>query len=469
LPDAFNLLTRLDPDRYRDIFVLYTGYHVAYVRVKAAQAIGQCKKADHFKLLRPLLIDRDHSVCVAAYRILRETTEGAPEGGIVPYLAEALQVGDKRARRTAADLLGERIAPGDVPAAINVLATVLGGKDKEDRAYVAKALTRAADDAARRRIAQAQGYVTDWMLIGPFPRDNRNQGMGPAYFPEHEIDFEKTYPPFATDPEASFRVADAACGGQTKKSLCIQPPPGGRAPAKVVASFRLALPDLATLKLAMSLGIQGTSKETDGVQFEVHVDGTKIFEHKVTAPDAWEPAEVDLAPYKGKRVVLDLVVDPLANAKDDRAVVGEPRLVAGGETITSLTESVESVPVRVVVPGVKGQMAWQAYKVNRITGEVPLYDIFPPPIYDKVAYGVADVAVAEEQKARLWIKSDDGFVLWLNGAEVKERTSTGEEKFAVSLRRGVNRFVIKVTNQRDWWRYELRLSDADDRALAFRQ
>jgi len=469
LPDAFGLLTRIEADRYQDIFVLYATCPTPYVRVRAVEALGRCPKADHFRLLKPMFADKDHAVRVATLRVLRETTEGGPPEGLVTYFADTLQFPDRWTRRAVTDFLCERVVPADVPAAINILVPLLGGADKEDRTYTAKALARASDDASRGRIARAQGYVAHWTLIGPFPRDDRNKGMGPSYFPEHEVDFAKTYEGVAADPSAAFRVVDAACGGEKKKSLLLQPPTSSRVPEKIVATFRLELPEAPDLKLAASLGIQDGAAGTDGVQFEVHVDGNKVFEQKVLKPEAWQPAEVSLADFGGKKATIDLVVDPLATSKDDHAVFGEPRLVAGGQTLATLTELAESAPVRVVVPGAKGQLAWQPWKVNRIDGLVPLFDIFPPPIYDKVAYGVADITCAEEQKAQVWVKSDDGFVLWHNGTKVSERTSTGEQKADLTLREGVNRFLIKVTNQRDWWQFELRLTGPEGRAIDFRQ
>jgi HEAT repeat protein len=469
LSDAFHVLTRLDPDRYQGIFVAYLESPVPYVRCRALESLGRCPKAEHFKLVRPLLVDRDQSVRVAAFRVLRENTEGAPPEGMVQYLAEVFQRTDKWSRRTALDLLSERIAPAELPKAIDVLVPLLGSNDKDERAYVAKALAGAGDDATRRRIARAQGYVTNWMLIGTFPRENRNRGLGASFFPEHEIDLKKTYESFESDPSASFKVVEATCGGEKKKALLMQPPTAARAPSKLVASFRLELPEAKDLKLTMSLGLQDDSPGTDGVQFEVYANDTKVLEKKLLKPEGWQAAEASLAEYAGKTVTLDLVVDPLGNPKDDRAAVGDPKVVSGDQTLAPLVELAESAPVRVVGPASKGQLAWQAWKTNRIDGEVPLYDIFPPPTADKVAYGVADITVADGRKAQLWLKCDDGCVVWLNGTRVVERANTGEQKADVTLRAGSNRFLIKSSNYRDWWRYELRLTDPEGRAIEFRQ
>jgi len=464
-PDAFHLLTQLAPDRYRDIFIHYLGSEHPPTRQRAIECLALCKGADHFKLLQPLLTDRDQGTRAAAFRVVRQATEGAPPGGIVDYLAEALLHTDAWTRRTALDLMGERIPPGDVPKAVELLAPLLGGAKSQDREVVAKALARIGNEAARRQVAQAQGYLTDWMLIGPFPRENRNKGFGAAFFPEHEIDFQKTYDPYVIDSSAAFGPTEATCGGTKKKGLALRPATRSSHHGRLVASFRLELPKADDLKLTLFVGLQDGSSETDGVRFEVHVDGAKRFELKVLKPEGWQPVEVSLAAEGGKATTVDLVADPLEDAKGDNAVVGEPRVVAGGKTVADLLTLAETAPVRIEGPEAKTKLAWQRWQVSRIDGQVPLYDIIQPPIYDKVAYGVADVASAEERVVRLWVKSDDGFILWRNGVKIGERTSTGEETLDVALRKGHNRFLIKSFNHRDWWFYHVRLMDKEGAAV----
>lgn len=469
IPAALHLLTRLEPDRYEELFVRYLGHPSALVRCKAIESIGRCQKADRFKLLRPLLVDKDQHVRAVAFRAVRELAETPPPGGMVDYLADALQHPDRWTHRAATDLLCERITAADLPRAIAALAPVLASKSKEDREYVAKALARIGDEAARRRIAAAQGYVTDWMLIGPFPYDSRGKGFGPSYFPEHEIDFAKSYPPVVSDPTAVFRVAEVTCGGEKKKALVMQPGTGRGGAGRLVATFRLELPEGKDLKLSMALGIEDGADDTDGVGFEVLVNELKLLERKVAKPGGWQAAEVSLADFSGKRVTVELAVDPLGNPKGDRAAIGEPVLLAGEQVVARLEELADTAPVRVVVPDEKARLAWQRVHAGRVDGEVALYDVYPAPLDAKLAYGVADITVPEERKATVWVKSDDGCIVWLNGVQALSRAGAGEEKREVVLRAGANRLLIKVYNLREWWLYHVRLTDADGRALAFRQ
>jgi hypothetical protein len=44
-----------------------------------------------------------------------------------------------------------------------------------------------------RQVAEAQGFLLDWMLIGTFLNDEFNSGLTNAYPPETEIDFKTNY------------------------------------------------------------------------------------------------------------------------------------------------------------------------------------------------------------------------------------------------------------------------------------
>lgn len=469
LPEAFQLLSRVDPDRYLEVFAAHLNHPTAYVRVKAIESIAKCAKADQFRLLRPALIDKDQGVRIAAFRAIRNITDAVPPEGIIEYLTEAVRQGDKWTRRAATDLLCERVTAAELPGVIALMAPVLGGKEKDEREYVAKALARIGDEAARRRIAAAQGYVTTWMLIGPFPYDSRNRGFGPAYFPEHEVDFAKTYPAVVADPTAVFRTGEATCGGEKRKAIALQPPSGQGSSGKLIATFLVELPDAKDLKLTMAAGMEDSASDTDGVGIMVTVNDTKVLDRKLLKPEGWQAMEASLADFAGRKATIELALDPLGNPKGDKAAIADPLISAGGQPVVNLAEMADSVPVRIALPDAKARLAWQKHQVGRIDGEVSLYDIYPLPVESRLAYGVADIVSPEERKAIATVKSDDGYILWLNGVKVKERPGAGEDKAEVTLRQGTNRFLIKVYNLHEWWLYSLRLTDPDGRAIEFRQ
>jgi len=466
IPYALRLLARLEPDRYLQCFARYLENQPTGVTRAAIECLERCKRADLFALLRPILCDEEPGRFLAAFTALERATTGAPPGGIVEYLAEVFRRGQSRARRAAIQLLGERITAPEVQKAIAVLEPVLASQDRETREAAAQAIARVADRQARRRIAAAQGYITRWMLIGPFPRGQRKNPLGPSYFPEHEIALKKTYEPRAWDPAARFRQVEASCGGERRKALLLQPPKGGR----LVVVFRLMLPDADGLKLKGALGIQDGARPADGVQFRLQADGKTLLETKLTSPESgWQPFEADLAPWRGKKLVLELSADPLADPSGDQLLVAEPELLAGGRKLLGLLEVADAAPAWVSRKRARDKLAWKPYLIESVDGELPLYDIFTPPITNRVAYALCDLDLPAERKAVLEVEADDGFILWQAGRQVARRTSRGKTKVELTLRAGTNRLLFKVVNYGEWWRLRARLCDKEGRAIRARQ
>jgi len=73
-----------------------------------------------------------------------------------------------------------------------------------------------------------------------------------------------------------------------------------------------------------------------------------------------------------------------------------------------------------------------------------------------VAYGIATIDAVEDGEAELLIGSDDGIRVWLNGAQVHEKSEQrpvvpGSDVVRVRLRRGANQLVVKLANDRSNW------------------
>ena len=94
--------------------------------------------------------------------------------------------------------------------------------------------------------------------------------------------------------------------------------------------FRLALPDLAPLRLEFSTALRADAPASDGVTCRVRVDGAVRFETHCIWKAA-QVASVDLAPFRGQTVLLRLEADPgpARNARDDWFLWGLVDVVAG--------------------------------------------------------------------------------------------------------------------------------------------
>ena len=89
---------------------------------------------------------------------------------------------------------------------------------------------------------------------------------------------------------------------------------------------------------------------------------------------------------------------------------------------------------------------------------------------ERVAYLKTQITSERDQEARLEIGSDDGVKVWLNDKVVHANNvirgcTPGEDKVKVTLNRGVNRLLLKVTQGGGEWSVCSRLRAADGAAL----
>ena len=79
------------------------------------------------------------------------------------------------------------------------------------------------------------------------------------------------------------------------------------------------------------------------------------------------------------------------------------------------------------------------------------------------AYALAFISSATTQTRSLFVGSDDGITLWLNGRQihkiVKDRPIVPDEDFVIAkFRRGLNILFVEVTNTEGYWGFMLRIS-----------
>ena len=150
----------------------------------------------------------------------------------------------------------------------------------------------------------------------------------------------------------SFAVGSQVAGGVALKGFFAHPPwqlptmqAGNFSPDFRPASFgefKLQVPDKAGVCFRVKLGLRDLpTPDTaggDGVTFRVLVEGAEVLRRDY-AKRAWEPVEVDLAPWRGKEVRLRLVTDvgPAGRPDFDWACWGQPEVsfapVAGSTTL----------------------------------------------------------------------------------------------------------------------------------------
>jgi len=87
------------------------------------------------------------------------------------------------------------------------------------------------------------------------------------------------------------------------------------------------------------------------------------------------------------------------------------------------------------------------------------------------AFAVTHARVAGPTNARIWLGSDDGHLLQLNGALIDKRPKShrfrwDDHYYDVKLRAGWNRILLKVHNRRGPWGFMIRLTTTGGDALA---
>jgi len=132
---------------------------------------------------------------------------------------------------------------------------------------------------------------------------------------------------------AQFVGRECKVGGVGKKGIFAHPPWKG-AKGRVVGQFDIHLNDAKAPELTFAMGILDGHGSDKGVIYRVFAGGKEIWSefHK---EGAWKAARVDLKPFAGKAVALELAVDSLG---EHYACWGEPRIVDGGRALYDLAD-----------------------------------------------------------------------------------------------------------------------------------
>ncbi len=122
-------------------------------------------------------------------------------------------------------------------------------------------------------------------------------------------------------PHAGAAPGAGKSSGEERKGLNAHPPDQGR----TSADYALQLPHADKVTLSFAVALRDGS-QSQGVIFIVEANGRELYRHRVTQPDGWHPAKVDLSAYAGKAVLLSLIVDADGPFSYDWAMWADPVL-----------------------------------------------------------------------------------------------------------------------------------------------
>jgi HEAT repeat protein len=480
LPYALDMLARCDADRYCNLFSTLLTDGVPAMRHKAVDCLSQGVKVDKFALLRNTIGDSDEQVKAAVFTALGKATGQTPGEGIVSYFEPVFKGKDKKSQAMALDLMRTRIKASEYEPCAAMLAPLLAGDDEELRTAAA-AVFENADDEIKHKLAVAQSYVVDWMVIGPFPNDMQNKGLAVEYPPQKEIDLKKKYNPQQFAYGDCFKVDDVSDGKAPQKCLVLQRPPSlSQRPDKIIVSYSLDLPDKPDVKLLLAPALDAAGQPDDIATFAVTCDGKPIFKTPISRTNGWKECEVPLAEFAGKKVTLELSGGATKGAVDAMYIC-RPRITCSGQGDLDLLALAMSASGRTVSSSATApqDIAWQAYRVISSEGSVPLDELFAPPVTMKVAYAFARIDCKAQPGAVLHVQLEQSGTVWLNDVKVMDFAyeqkvqvppkGPQDQTAPVKLRAGENRILVKACNVREPWRFRIRISDAKGQKIDFTQ
>lgn len=465
---ALRILASADPQPHRAVFVRYLSHPAVDARAAAAAGLWACASAGPFPLLRPLLVDASATVRAAACAALGRATTGAPPGGMLAYLDAGLRSADPNVIAGALRLLPGRLTRAELPQALGVLGPVLGGGDADLRRLAAESLAPAADERLRTAIAAAQGFVARWRVLGPYPPIEK---FATRFPPDYEVNFARTYEAYVPDREADARLSSVTLDGKRRRAVVLRAPSDKSVFRATIATYFLDLPDKPGLRLAFAAALTRRTQSADGLYLEVRLGGKKVHEISLARTTTPEKADVDLSAWRGKRVMLELVLDALDEAgRDEVAVVG-PRVLAGSEELLDVTDLGAGLPARVSFGDKQlPPMKWRLLETGAADGTLDLAAAFGGEAHG-TAYAVADLAATDATDVRMSVHTNLDFALRLNGRELTGKQvynywHMGEHRVIdARLPAGTGRLFLKVRAGKKGFFLRLRLTGRDDRAL----
>lgn len=147
-------------------------------------------------------------------------------------------------------------------------------------------------------------------------------------------------------------VSLVTSGGVTKQALNAFGPPNGQ----TILSFLVQLPAVP-LDFSFSAGFWDNVSPpfAQGYQMLVRVNGVVLWQRNINVPPSWQPGAIDLSPWSGKAVLIELITDTLGDNTDDFTSWGDLTLSAAGTAAcVASQQSMSRVPRSIEVSAAGG-------------------------------------------------------------------------------------------------------------------
>ena len=184
----------MQPARYATYFKKVLESKHASSRIAGLDALVLCPDVNRYEAYSGIVEKGDDPAVLTAAleQLLSAPAKHVPRERIAAYLATAIADKDAKVRNAAAKLFQQAASKRDYPAVAKVWESLLHSKDIRVRETARKAIATIAPDDAQTELARNDGYLTEWRVLGTFI-GGESLEKTPAYPPETELDFEKTY------------------------------------------------------------------------------------------------------------------------------------------------------------------------------------------------------------------------------------------------------------------------------------
>ncbi len=198
------------PDDHQELFIQQLKNENVAIRTLAIRGLAHCSRLNLYQKLELTMEDKSPAIVEAALGALqRAPIENAPKGKLVEYLKTPLKSERPDIRKLAYTLLTHAGTNADFKSALDLMGAQLRSTDVEVRSEAAEVLGKLATENQFQTVVRAQGYVTQWRVIGTFYNGPTNEGFNKPYPPEEKIDFNAKY---------KAKYAWVLRGGQRKKA-----------------------------------------------------------------------------------------------------------------------------------------------------------------------------------------------------------------------------------------------------------
>ena len=166
-------------------------------------------------------------------------------------------------------------------------------------------------------------------------------------------------------------------GGTQKETIDAHPPKDG----KTILQFLLSLPQGKEITFSFSTGLLDEEARSDGVFFEVLLNGQKRFEHFTKTP-GWTDAHISLSEFSGEVVLLELVTaSGESNSWDwahwgDLLITAEDAGVEAPNRTAGANQSVQETKFLPNYPNPFNPETWIPYQLAKAADvSVNIYDV----------------------------------------------------------------------------------------------